>query len=166
MPPAHRSGCPINLTLEILGDSWSLVVIRDIMFGNRRHFNDLLHKSEEGIASNILANRLRRLVDEDLLARSPDASHKQRRIYSLTERSVQLVPVFATLGAWGSGHLPVTPELSIRATILSEGGPELWEAFMDELREDHLGIPREVDAPSVFTQLERAYLDMTSGASR
>ena len=57
-----RSGCPINLTLEMLGDRWSLIVIRDIMFGNRRHYGDLLRLSEEGIASNILANRLARLV--------------------------------------------------------------------------------------------------------
>jgi hypothetical protein len=57
-----RSGCPINLTLEMLGDRWSLIVIRDIMFGNRRHYGDLLRLSEEGIASNILANRLARLA--------------------------------------------------------------------------------------------------------
>jgi DNA-binding HxlR family transcriptional regulator len=52
---SQRSGCPINLTLEVLGDRWSLLVIRDMMFGNRRHFRELLSKSEEGIASNILA---------------------------------------------------------------------------------------------------------------
>ena len=59
MDALHRSGCPINLTLEILGDRWSLIIIRDIMFGNRRHFRELLQKSEEGIASNILADRLK-----------------------------------------------------------------------------------------------------------
>ena len=50
-----RSGCPINLTLEVLGDRWSLIVIRDMMFGNRRHFRELQGKSEEGIASNIVS---------------------------------------------------------------------------------------------------------------
>ena len=54
---APRSGCPINLTLEALGDRWSLIVIRDLMFGNRRHFRELLTRSEERIASNILADR-------------------------------------------------------------------------------------------------------------
>ena len=58
---APRSGCPINLTLEALGDRWSLIVIRDLMFGNRRHFRELLTRSEERIASNILADRLTRL---------------------------------------------------------------------------------------------------------
>ncbi|MEK1875278.1 MAG: winged helix-turn-helix transcriptional regulator, partial [Rhizobium altiplani] len=61
MDDARRSGCPINLTLEVLGDRWSLIVIRDIMFGNRRHFRELLQNSQEKIASNILADRLRRL---------------------------------------------------------------------------------------------------------
>ena len=58
----HRSGCPINLSLEVFGDKWSLIVIRDMMFGNRRHFNELLAGSDEGIASNVLADRLQRLV--------------------------------------------------------------------------------------------------------
>ena len=59
---APRSGCPINLTLEALGDRWSLIVIRGLMFGNRRHFRELLTRSEERIPSNILADRLTRLV--------------------------------------------------------------------------------------------------------
>ena len=58
-----RSGCPINLALEVLGDRWSLIVIRDIMFKDRRHFRELLTRSHEGIASNILAARLKRLVE-------------------------------------------------------------------------------------------------------
>lgn len=67
----HRSGCPINLTLEILGDRWSLIVIRDVMFGNRRHFRELLGDSEEGIASNILSARLKRLVAEGFCQSRP-----------------------------------------------------------------------------------------------
>ena len=153
----HRSGCPINLSLEVIGDSWSLIVIRDVMFGNRRHFRELATKSEEGIATNILTDRLRRLVGAGLLTKNPDPSHKQRRLYSLTEQSIQLVPVLATLGAWGSAWLPATPELRIRAEVLEAGGQELWDRFMDELRAMHLGAPRPVDGPSVFAQLEEAY---------
>ena len=66
---APRSGCPINLTLEALGDRWSLIVIRDLMFGNRRHFRELLTRSEERIASNILADRLTRLEKAGLVSR-------------------------------------------------------------------------------------------------
>ncbi len=59
----NRSGCPINLALEVLGDRWSLIIIRHIMFGNRRHFRELLTRSQEGVASNILAAGLKRLVE-------------------------------------------------------------------------------------------------------
>jgi DNA-binding HxlR family transcriptional regulator len=156
MAGPHRSGCPINLAIELLGDQWSLIVLRDIMFGNRRHYRELLQHSEEGIASNMLADRLKRLGDADLLSRADDPSHKQKAIYSLTERSIQLVPLMAHLGAWGRRHLPVTPEMEIRARLLEEGGPKLWDAFMAELRYLHLGAakPRR----SVFTEMKDAYL--------
>lgn len=155
---AHRSGCPINLTLEVFGDKWSLIIIRDMMFGNRRHFRELLAKSEEGIASNILADRLKRLVEQGMITRADDPSHKQKGIYSLTEKTIQLVPVFAQIGAWGRRHLPVTPELSIRAQLLEEGGQKMWDAFMEDLREIHLGKRRgKRNGPSVGEQLQAAY---------
>jgi DNA-binding HxlR family transcriptional regulator len=119
-----RSGCPINLTLEMLGDRWSLIVIRDIMFGNRRHYGDIVRLSEEGIASNILANRLVRLVQSGLLSRADDPTHKQKAIYSLTEASIQLVPLLAHMGAWGCRHTSASRELSIRAQLLEKGGKE------------------------------------------
>ena len=153
-----RSGCPINLTLETLGDRWSLIVIRDVMFGNRRHFRVLLNESEEGIASNILADRLKRLVNAGLLSKAEDPTHKQKAIYSLTEKAIQLVPLFAHMGAWGRRHMPVTHELSVRAELLENGGPALWEEFMDELRVLHLGAtPRP--GISVMERLQQAYLD-------
>ena len=77
---APRSGCPINLTLEALGDRWSLIVNRDLMFGNRRHFRELLTRSEVRIASNILPDRLTRLKKAGLVSRRDDPSHKQKVI--------------------------------------------------------------------------------------
>lgn len=110
---AHRSGCPLNLTLETLGDRWSLIVIRDLMFGNRRHFRELLTQSEEGIAANVLADRLRRLENARLISRRrADPTHKQKAIYSLTEPAIQLVPLLAQMGAWGRRHTPASKELS------------------------------------------------------
>jgi DNA-binding HxlR family transcriptional regulator len=152
-----RSGCPINLTLEALGDRWSLLVIRDMMFGGRRHFRELLTRSEEGIASNILADRLKRLTESGFLTRADDASHKQKAIYSLTEKAIQLVPLLAHMGAWGRRHMPATPELSIRAQLLEEGGPALWAEFMDELRAAHLGLPQPDRGPGVRERLQQAY---------
>jgi len=153
-----RSGCPINLSLEVIGDKWSLLVIRDMTFGNRRYFRELLTGSEEGIASNILADRLQRLTEAGIISRAPDPSHKQKVIYSLAEPGIQLVPVIAALGSWGRRHLPVSRELSIRAELLERGGPQMWERFMDELRELHLGQPRPDGAGSVLAELTEAYL--------
>lgn len=150
-----RSGCPINLTLETLGDGWSMIVIRDIMFGNRRHYRDLLNNSLEGIASNILADRLKKLVAAGLLSTRPDPDHKQKTIYSLTEAAIQLVPLLAEMGAWGRRFAPATRELSIRAQLLEEGGPEMWEAYMAELRSIHLGEKKPVR--SVLAELKGAY---------
>ena len=155
MHKPFRSGCPINLTLETLGDSWSLIVIRDIMFGNRRHYRDLLNNSEEGIASNILASRLKSLVSAGLLSTSRDPAHKQKTVYSLTEPAIQLVPLLAQMGAWGRRFTPATRELSIGAQLLAEGGPEMWDGFMAELRALHLGT--EPPARSVIRELTEAY---------
>ena len=152
-----RSGCPINLALEVLGDRWSLIVIRDIMFGNRRHFRELLTRSEEGIASNILAARLKRLVEAGLLSRSDDPAHRQKGIYSLTEKAIQLVPVLVQLGAWGRRHLPTSPELAIRQQLMEEGGPPLWSAFADELRHIHLETPLPEGRESVIARLQAAF---------
>ncbi len=153
----HRSGCPINLSMEALGDRWSLVILRDMMFGDRRTFRDILTRSEEGIASNILAQRLKKLTAEGFLTSAPDPGHRQRTIHSLTEKAIALVPVMAALGAWGRRFLPVTPELSVRAELLEEGGPELWQAFMDELRVRHLGAMIALAQPTATERLEAAH---------
>ncbi len=158
MTDALRSGCPINLTLEVIGDRWSLLVIRDIIFGNRRHFRELLTRSEEGISSNILADRLKTLVAQGILTRADDPTHRQKAVYSLTEKAIELVPVIAQMAYWGRRHLPVTEELSIRAQVMEEAGGKLIADMMDELREMHLGVKRKgKPRPSVFARLQVAY---------
>ena len=136
-----RSYCPINLSLEIFGDSWTLLVLRDMMFAGKRHFRELL-QSDERISSNILADRLARLVDQGLLTRSEDPTHKQKAIYSLTEKSITLLPVVVQIGAWGSRWVPDAKKLepAARKVVrqLQEGGPRVWEKLMDELRAEHL----------------------------
>lgn len=164
----QRSGCPINLSLEVFGDTWSLLILRDMIFGGRRHFRELLTGSLEGIASNILSSRLKKLVELGLLTKSDDPTHKQKAIYSLTESAIQLVPVMATLGTWGTRWLPVSEELSIRATTLADGGPALQERFMDELREEHLGLPAQQnsDGRTVRDLLQDAYLAVATDHDR
>jgi DNA-binding HxlR family transcriptional regulator len=153
----QRSGCPINAAVEVVGDRWTMLVLRDLMFGDRRHFRQLQSRSEEGIASNILADRLKTLVDAGLLTRD-EVRRGQRATYSLTEPAIQLVPVLAALASWGLRHRPTTPELRVRAELLEAGGPQLWAEFMDELRERHLGIARpDTGKPTATERLAEAY---------
>lgn len=137
-----RSFCPINLSLEIFGDSWTLLVLRDMMFAGKRHFRELL-LSDEHISSNILADRLARLVEHGLLTKADDPTHKQKAIYSLTEKAISLLPVIIQIGAWGSRWVPEAKQLDRTARKhiqgLQEGGPELWSKLMADLRAAHLG---------------------------
>lgn len=125
------------------------------MFGNRRNYGELLAQSKEGIASNILADRLKRLTASGLLTRCPDPKHRQKWIYSLTEAAIQLVPLLAHMAAWGRRHTRPSKELSVRAELLEKGGAPLWNDFMDELRYLHLGAPCPMR--SVFGELQAAY---------
>lgn len=151
-----RSGCAINAAVEVLGDSWSLIVLRDIVFGGRCYFGELLSLNDEGIASNMLASRLRRLTDDGLLTRE-DAARGQRARYSLTEAGIQTVPVMVALGTWGMNHRRTSAELTVRARILAEN-PELVSALMDELREAHLGVSlRDPEGPRASERLQAAF---------
>jgi DNA-binding HxlR family transcriptional regulator len=166
-----KSGCPINLTLEVLGDRWSLLVIRDIIFGNRRHFRELLLNSEEGIASNILADRLKTLLKEGIITKAADPSHAQKAIYSLTEQGIELLPVLAQMAAWGQKYLPTSEELAIRAQLLQAGGAGMCQQFMAELRAMHLGpgqgtSPKSKATPSVSETLQKGYEEVVARRAR
>ncbi|MBT2299558.1 helix-turn-helix transcriptional regulator [Variovorax paradoxus] len=132
----QRSLCPINLALEIFGDKWSLLIVRDLMFAGKRHYRELL-QSEEGISSNILAERLGKLVEAGILTKEEDPSHKQKAIYSLTPMGVDLLPVLANIGIWGRKYLPVTKESGANAAELERGGPALWKEMRSALRRAH-----------------------------
>lgn len=140
MRDSPRSGCPINAAVEVLGDPWVMLILRDMVFGRRRHFRELLSGSIEGIASNILSDRLKRLVAAGLLSQE-EPVHGRRAAYSLTEAGIDAVPVMVALGTWGLAHRAGEPALRVRAEVLRDGGPEVVAAFMEELREEHLGVP-------------------------
>ncbi|HYY88011.1 MAG TPA: helix-turn-helix domain-containing protein [Chloroflexota bacterium] len=132
----HRSLCPINLALEVFGDRWTLLIVRDLMFAGKRHFRELL-QSDERIASNILADRLNKLVEQGIVTRSGDPSHEQKTIYGLTEKGIRLLPILAQIGIWSRSYLPVSDELGATAAELEAGGPPRWDELMAELRAAH-----------------------------
>ncbi|SFO67942.1 transcriptional regulator, HxlR family [Mesorhizobium sp. NFR06] len=133
-----RSGCPINLSLELLGDRWTLLIIRDMVFARKRHFREFL-QSDEGISSRTLAERLQTLVDEGILTRSDDPTHGLKAIYRLTETGIDLLPVLATLGAWGSKYRRADDKLARIADELAAGGEPALERLKETLRDEHLG---------------------------
>lgn len=99
----HRSGCPVSISLEVLGDRWSLLIIRDMMVRAYRTFKQF-QESGEGIATNILADRLRKLESAELIASEPDETDRRRVAYRLTEKGIDLAPVLLELLIWGARH--------------------------------------------------------------
>lgn len=161
---APRSGCPINAAVEALGDQWSLIVLRDIIFGDRRSFRELLNGSLEGIASNILSSRLKSLVAAGLLSHEP-AERGRRGRYSLTEAGIQTLPIIVALGNWGLDWRTGTPELRIRQQLMRDEGQPFLDDFMDELRVRHLGAaPARPDGPSPLARLQAAYEEQSRNA--
>lgn len=104
-PP--RSHCPIAFGLDVIGDRWTLLVLRDLIITGKRHFRELA-ASPEGIASNILSDRLRRLEAEGMLRRYSDPDNARQLIYAPTQKALDLLPVLLELVRWGYAHDPQT----------------------------------------------------------
>ncbi len=103
---ARRSLCPIATTLEIIGDKWTLVVVRDLLTGKRRYGEFLA--SPEGIPTNILADRLKRLELEGLIEKQPYQQRPLRNEYVLTDKGTGLLPVLQEICRWGNRYFPGT----------------------------------------------------------
>jgi DNA-binding HxlR family transcriptional regulator len=99
----RRSGCPVSIALEILGDRWTLLIIRDLMVRGYTTFKQL-EDSDERIATNILTDRLRRLGKNGMILAEPDAKDRRRTSYRLTEKGMDLAPVLLELLIWGAQH--------------------------------------------------------------
>ena len=106
----RRSACPVAGTLDIVGDKWSLLIVRDMRHGKRTYGE--LAASPEGIPTNILADRLRRLEDAGIVARDAYQEHPPRYAYTLTEKGRDLGDVMQALVRWGKKHIPGSRTLS------------------------------------------------------
>jgi DNA-binding HxlR family transcriptional regulator len=130
----QRSTCPISTALELVGDRWTMLIIRDLMFAGKRRFREFL-QSEEAISSNVLADRLAALVGNGILRKEGDPTHAQKAVYSLTAKGIDLLPLLVALSAWCQKHDPTTrrPE----AARIVQGGPKVLKQIERELRRDH-----------------------------
>jgi len=102
-----RSACPISFALDIFGDKWSLLIVRDLVFTHKKTYGEFL-KSDEGMATNILASRLRTLENVRIITRTPNPDDKRKEFYTLTEKGVDLIPVLMEIIQWSAKHDPHT----------------------------------------------------------
>jgi DNA-binding HxlR family transcriptional regulator len=98
-----RSDCPLGLSLDVFGDKWSLLIIRDMIFGNKYTYNDFL-KSEEGIATNILAARLKAFEENGVIEKTTHPDSKAKILYRLTAKGIDLLPVIMEIYFWSEKY--------------------------------------------------------------
>jgi len=111
--PKWRSGCPLNASVEVLGDRWSLLIIRDMMLRGFRTYKEFLG-SYERIATNILADRLRKLEAHGIIASERDPSDGRKLIYSLTPKGLDLAPVLTEMVLWAAAHEDTAGQTLVR----------------------------------------------------
>jgi DNA-binding HxlR family transcriptional regulator len=112
-PSERRSGCPLNVSVEMLGDRWSLLIIRDMMLRGFRTYKAFM-ECYEGIATNILADRLRKLTAYGIIAIEADASDGRKLIYRLTKKGIDLAPVLTEMVLWAAAHEDTGNQVLVR----------------------------------------------------
>jgi DNA-binding HxlR family transcriptional regulator len=154
-----RSGCPVSLSLEILGDRWSLLVIRDLMVRGLRTFRDF-RESGEGIATNILADRLQRLEAAGIIQAETDETDARRANYRLTEKGIGLAPLLLDLLLWGARHQESSVPSSVIRRIEQDREGFLAEVRLRwQMRDPNPILPRIPAAPKrrgTKTKLQRS----------
>src|ERR1700730_15430023 len=125
-----RSDCPINFALEMFGDPWSLLIIRDMVYFGKNTYGEFL-ASEEGMATNILGNRLAHLEQQGILVKKVSEKDKRKEEYVLTEKGLDLIPVLVEMANWSAEHDPDT------------AAPPAWIALMKAEREKMIRLIRE-----------------------
>lgn len=126
----RRTHCPISYALDVFGDKWTLLIVRDLMFKGKRHYREF-SESEEGIATNILADRLAKLEVEGLITRGLDPENARQRVYELTERGLELAPLLVEMILWSAAH---DPESAVN------------RAFVRDARRDRARLLRSITA--------------------
>jgi DNA-binding HxlR family transcriptional regulator len=112
---SRQSGCPVAFTLDNFGDKWSIVVVRDMLLNGKKYYSEFL-ESPEGIASNILAERLKRLEEASVITKNSDPRNQKKYLYELTQKGVDLLPLVLEAVIWGSKYVPenTTPKEFLR----------------------------------------------------
>lgn len=133
----YKSYCPQYLALDVIGDKWTLLIIRDMIIEGKRYFREFL-QSEEKIASNILASRLQSLEKEGIIHTKKDPHHKQKIIYLLTQKGIDLFPILMENARWSLKYKPVDRNDAEKAKAILDGGTKKMKSIMEQLRKNHI----------------------------
>lgn len=130
-----RSHCPVNYLVELIGDKWSLLIIRDMMLEGKRSYGEFL-SSDEKIATNILASRLNSLEKNGLIAKKRDPENGTKYIYSLTDKSLALAPLFLDIMIWSAEYAPFS--ISEERMQIAEKGKTHRKEIIEQIRSGNL----------------------------
>lgn len=128
-----RSDCPISCSLDIFGDKWSLLIIRDMMFFNKSTYGDFL-KSAEGIATNILASRLQSLEEHKLIEKLDHPGSKAKVLYKLTPKAIDLLPIIVEIHLWADKYLEIPAEIEELIKESKKGKEEFIKTTTQRLK--------------------------------
>lgn len=131
----NRSDCPISSSLDIFGDRWSLLIVRDLMLYKTRTYGDFT-KSAEKIATNILANRLQTLEDNEIVTKLPYPDNKVKGLYQLSQKGVDLIPALIEIALWGGKYLSHSDESSDFIKEIKKNKKKFLKNIMDKLLAD------------------------------
>lgn len=127
-----RSVCPIANALDIVGDRWTLLVIRDMMFFDRHEFHEFM-EAGEGISTNILADRLKRLMAEDMIRMLPHPTNKTRKLYYPTSKGKEFLPIMVEMSVWGGKHLEGSAPARRKVNQVRKNPQQFMQLILDKL---------------------------------
>ena len=133
-----RSDCPISCTLDILGDKWSLLIIRDMMFRQKSTYGEFL-KSEEKIATNILAARLQNLEENELIEKLEHPESKAKVLYKLTPKAIDLLPIIVEIHLWADKYFTIPADIKAMINDAKKGKEAFIKATTQQLKKQIAG---------------------------
>lgn len=130
-----RSDCPISCTLDILGDKWSLLIVRDMMFRQKSTYGEFL-KSDEKIATNILAARLQSLEENELIEKLQHPESKAKVLYKLTQKAIDLLPIIVEIHLWADKYFDIPADIKAMIDDVQKGKEEFIKATTQRLKKE------------------------------
>ena len=134
-----RSHCPINYALEHFGDKWSLLIIRDLMFKEKRHYNEFFESGEK-VSTSVLGDRLRQLEESGIISKGQDTVKKSRIKYSLTKKGIDMLPFMVDMISWSGEYDSETEADDVFSAQARDGRNYLLKAIKEKLEKEHLLI--------------------------